>query len=253
MGTLVFDIDGTLTKAGGFAAVPCEPPTEVKTAIQAQQRKHQIVLLTGQPLRVATGMARMLDLPHCLVAPDYGAFVCSPRNLAEKEFLINRKALEALMLVKNFLVPSFQKLGGRIDSRDGIGIISFIWECRDGWADAQRLVVSSAYDKFVANNGLRFQWNRIDLSMNVMPAELSKGLIASRYSDILVAAGDTSSDLPVIQKALFPIVTHDEGMSIHPDLAAVAVDRGYIASPEEHHGWGLISGLQAAQAAGILN
>lgn len=260
---LLFDIDGSVTRGGGRSDHPHQPPEELSEALGAASRHQTVVLVTGQPASVAIRMREMLGgLNGAPVLPEYGTVMVDARGT--KRQLLTPQQAGAFQSLRRRFERELLALGGELDHRQvDLGLNAF-WANQAAFEAAQtawqRLVGNDEqlHEAFV-NGGTpacRFQWNRCDWSMNVLPVLAGKHVAvtwAQSQGRIVVAGGDTSSDVPLLEAAEHPIALHDEGDEVHPDLAAIATRKGgYIAREHEPHGHGALAGLRQAHAAGYI-
>ena len=119
---------------------------------------------------------------------------------------------------------------------------------------------SNEKSRLVADNShVRLAANRCDFGNTVMPRVAGKQLVVdwllSNGYQIMVAAGDSASDAPMLEAALFPIVTvTSEGGTPNATLAEIVHWKkcGYIADGDNPHAHGLICGLHAARQGGYV-
>lgn len=106
-------------------------------------------------------------------------------------------------------------------------------------------------------DGVRHLANRYDFGITVVAASAGKHLavqwLLDRDYEIVVAAGDTKSDIPLLEAAAFPIVTlTNEDAQPCPELVAIAERKGgYVAT--RPHGHGLAAGLLHARESGMIS
>lgn len=118
-----------------------------------------------------------------------------------------------------------------------------------------RMTIQQIMERFEAL--LSWVANSHDGGITVLPASAGKHQVvqslAERGLPIAVAAGDSFSDLPMLQAATFPIVALRPGRDPLPELVAVVKQkgRGYVA--RRPGGLGLLDGLQQAQRERVIS
>lgn len=250
----VSDIDGTLDRS----AVPGRNYAPEARTVQAVQRVNRdvapVVLVTGQPLWRAEQMRVALGLPEdTMLGFEFGAgirlasgkTVCTlnpaQRRAYEAALPIVRRYFEGLGIPTNPM--SFTMNGFLADSPELFRSIARDW---DGHLLAMKAMMSAELWAEIQIPDP----NPVDASFNLQPRGLGKGLFVRACAragvEILAAAGDTSSDVPLIQAATrLGIACHDIGCDPNHRLVAAARQRPHHAVNAEPHGLGLADAIEA--------
>lgn len=252
MDTCVFDIDGTIRPLSA-GKTPVPPPRPLKNMLhQLEGRGIKIAAATGASLHSARATERQMQYRFHLLAPSYCTRVLrrgNPNGPSEIR-LVPKHERDAVLRVTPFLEDIRNRHKGLLDDRGACytKFLPCLHSFESAWREVQRITSQAS--------GIRFMANSCDFGVTVVPASASKQLfvdylLGHRYR-ILIAAGDTESDAPLLKAAAYPIVTiTHEGAAANACLAGIAKKKnGYIAS--RPHGLGLIDGLLAARDAGVV-
>lgn len=246
----VYDCDGCLYPVSGSNPNPGKPAEVLTDWFRAHPRRRAII--TGQPIGVARQVPDILRTDIDFICPDYGAVVYDS-NGKRLAVLIPEDEQIALSAAKPILRRILEGIDGQEDdAREAEFNFTFFWGNSEKYKRAKEHLSSiNDLTDIIQPGGrklIRMQWNDEDHSINFLPATSSKRLAASwmraQGMTIEIAAGDSGSDIPMLQIARFPIGTHDDN-GVKATVAQVVTSRGgYVARSNERHGFGLVSGFQ---------
>jgi hypothetical protein len=254
-----FDVCETAQQSSGFY-VNQRPPEQLIALFRLLRERYLLMPITGQVQEVVERLGRLCEIgPFYLSAVEFGAQII---NKQRGTWMLPNDATGALMGAKAALIPFMRENNAEPDPRDLSGFFSF-WFHRGGDKKADRMVPK--IEKFLDENVPVWRqhleikrWPRGEVLFK--PKCLSKGIVTDWLTmqgyNLVIGAGDTPSDIPLLKAAQFGIVTHALDEKPHPDVIKVAetCSRGYyVAKPDEPHGYGLAAGLLAAREAGVLS
>lgn len=255
MTSLLLDLDGTV-RSPTFGEAPVPPPRALGRAFRHLSRQHILCAATGASLDSVRITEGHLKLRFAMVAASYCARLVRRGGVTPSELYLVPRVQQSEM---GQLTPSLDRIReacrGKLDDR-GVVYTMFLPVESQAFTNAQAQVA----ELVGTNPHVRFMANAHDGGITVMPADGGKVLI-TRYireqvgHTVLIGAGDTGSDLPLLEASAFPIITRTTvGATIHPALLEHVQRRGvgYVAKEDEPHAHGLLAGLQAARAAGVV-
>lgn len=189
---LVFDVDGTLAKT--------ENPISFSVAesLKALENKvERIVLISGRTAPYLAGLARGMGLCRALVAGENGGVIFDPVFLGEKTMAVIHPAL--ITEIRETLVKGF----GEIWFQPNQTMLTAAPRDLNRIEELYQTVLGL---KAVKEN--KFKINKYYDSVEVMPAENSKGRALAAIREILqvkreevIVFGNTIVDLPMKEEA----------------------------------------------------
>lgn len=251
MGFQLYDLDGCVTPVSGAAMCPSEPCDDLAHFMREHNAPR--VIVTGQPLQVALQVPKMLGVKFQLICPDYGSGLFTPDG-QQIATTIPAEQVRALEQARAPLITIVSEcFGGILDGdRGAIFSLNFFWHDAGSFEAAQRAITDmDSVMRLIRPSStqalLRMQWNPSDWSMNVLPASACKGnavlWLQQRGFQIELAAGDSRSDIPMLNAARFPIATHTGVGGVEQALRQIVSPRGFVAPDDKPHGYGLLAGL----------
>lgn len=256
MTSLLLDLDGTV-RPPPLGKAPVSPPRVLGAILRELSRQHLVGAATGAGLDSVRITERHLKLRFALVAASYCARLIRRGGITPSEvYLVPRDQQTAMGELTPDLDRIREACRGKLDDR-GVVYTMFLPVGSKAFINAQAQVA----ELVGTNPHVRFLANAHDGGITIMPADGGKKLITGYVREelghtILIGAGDTSSDLPLLEASEFPIATRNTaGAGIHPALLEHVQRRGvgYVAKENEPHAYGLLAGLQAARAAGVVS
>lgn len=253
----LFDQDGATRPpycGGGNPLPPPRPLGAVFHAIRRRNPDHLLVAATGTSLGSVRKTEQQLAFRYDWLAFSYCVRIIRRGGHTPTELTMVPEAQKVAMseVTPGLDVIRFQHPGANLDDR---GLCYTMYMTQEGFQSAARAV-----EALVGSNpNLRWSANGHDGGITVIPANAGKALLM-RYlreqgASIGVAAGDTGSDAPMLEEAVFPIATRTQlGAAINPKLLEIIERKGvgYVAKEDEPDGKGLLAGLHAARSQGIL-
>lgn len=253
---LAFDLDGCVRKSHG-GRNPVAPDRSVSQTFH-------LLRSVGYLMAVGTGAGlegahlteqHLVDFEFDILAVSYGALMIERNGHVSRSFLVPDEERAALAEITDDLEAIASELAKEhITDREGV-CYSFHPPCEQSFQ-----IACDRVKPLLAKAGglLQFKPTSHDRGVVVAAASASKQLLVDRLRQpgnrIVVAAGDSSkADGVLLGAAEFAIVTFDEGSSPDPALVAIVEQKGcgYVAT--KPHGLGLVDGLYAARAAGVIN
>ncbi len=254
---LMFDVDGVIRPLpmGGRVAVPPHGVAKMLRSIQ-QRGRHLLAANSGSSLEALRLTECALGFRFDDVAASHGT-----RHVRRGGYTPSERVL----------VPPDQHrfLGEITPELDRIreatgGKLYDYWTAYTMFFEPNSTAFNEAAEMVAElvsrSGGLLKSKAYVDGGVCVMPAAASKALLVDYLCGglgrkILVGAGDTASDAPMLEAAEFPIVTRTwAGAPLDPVLVEIVrrKGQGYLARKDEAHGFGLMRGLAAAQNRGII-
>lgn len=262
------DIDGTLVEPAGGRLDPAPPDESVGPILRSlDDAGYLIIGVTGSGYRRVRTLENQFE-PHGkfkfpAIYTSYGGRLIrrNEHTRSEEEvFLGSRRELDALSRITSRMNDIREDYRAEQTDQGACYAMHLLAQaCEESFHAACKEVQSLLAEKKLLSL-LQVRATFHDYGIVVVPASMGKDLVARHIlrqgrRKFVVCAGDTLADLPLLQKAKFPIVTRTQsGVCIPPELLAIVERKGmgYVASEEEGHGHGLVSGIKAAIEAGIL-
>lgn len=241
-GFFSLDIDGAIVPNTFVNGIKRPMNVLIHFVQSARRAGYHIVFNTGQTYEVANQFREFFGIEDAWVMVEMG-------NILHKncvgETVLQGKELTTFMAKREKLAIKMKKNGGIIQDTK----LMLIGE----YHSIDKL--HSAADEIPSCPIVKIYPVEIDVRLNAIPQKTNKGSITN-YIDapMVIAAGDSSSDIAMLEKAIFPIATHETG-EVNPKLVELINKKGqgYIAKPDELAGLGLYQGLLAAKRAGIIS
>jgi hydroxymethylpyrimidine pyrophosphatase-like HAD family hydrolase len=240
-GYVMLDIDSALVPNTNVNGVT-KPPKNLLDLINEMSRKGYFPIInTGQSIGVANQYREFLNVPECWVVVEHG-------NILYKNSIgtpmLKKNELKRYISLKSQLKSHLLNNCATIADAE-IMLIGEILDNEVLKRTYRGIPEDDAIDKFMVE---------IDSRINVVPRGIDKSSIFPMLNGpIVIAAGDSGSDIPMLEKAEWPIVTHENGI---PDKKLVKIVRekgaGYIAKPHELTGKGVYRGILEAIIQGVV-
>jgi phosphoserine phosphatase len=250
----IFDWDGTSAQAGGMQTTPNQAPTELHMELlRLVLRGYRIILLSGQPMCVLEKAREqfpwIIRQAIIILASDYGSSILyrgkKHKFLPEQEKVAY---IEVAARLRDLLIS----WGAVVDPRATILALNAFWHEEHAFRVAmQSEQARKQLLEILGQNAdhVRYQFNTVDFSFNMLPKSAGKHNLVAYLQRmdyrIVLAAGDTSSDQPMLEAAEWAIVCHDEGHG--PSgvlLKAIEGRQAFVAPEDAPHGHGLAAGLR---------
>lgn len=249
---IALDLDGTVRRCCG-CDMPPSPPYELTRVLSRIARGHYIALITGQPEVNVRLTQQQLGCDCQLLAPDYGATVITGDGV--RETLASPQALIELQIVLPGMNEIARHFDGEPDARTAVGMKTWFFPTPKQFEKAERALKKQLVDS-TGNERLVLKANRSDRSINLVDGSVTKGRVIewleAHGHPLLLAAGDSGADRPMLERAVFPVLTYCRTAN-GPDQTLAEMVRaqgGYVAVRAD--GEGLLDGFEAAKKAGVL-
>lgn len=252
--TMMADLDGCV-RPPCAGKTPKRPPRELHGIFHAMKRAgYTIAAATGGTYRAARETENHLSMRFDYLSPSFCTKMLRRGNShGPTQFhLVPKEERDAVTALHPRLDEICKRHRGIPDDRSE-GCYTMFPPCERTFDVA----VSEVSQIIADTTGVRFMAHRYDRGVVAVADSAGKQLAVKWLRDldheIIIAAGDTASDIPLLEAAAFPIVTiTQKGSSPHPGLVTIAKRKGgYIAT--RPYGFGLIDGLRAAREAGKIS
>jgi hypothetical protein len=234
-GFLSLDIDGAMVP-NTFVNGIKKPISKLIDLIQLISKAGYIIVLnTGQNYKIANQFREFLKIDDCCLMVEMG-------NIFHKNYLghtvLYGEDLKKFIKRKEELSIQMEKYG-RIIPDTQIMLTSEHNQLEELQQVSRKISSCEIAEVYPVE---------IDKRLNVLPQRTHKGLITEIIpGPLLIAAGDSSSDAPMLEKAAFPIITHETGQADNTLTQIVKrKSKGYIATSEQIAGEGMFAGLVRA-------
>lgn len=243
----LFDCDGCIRPLAGAKNLVA-PPQELGEILSVIQRGHCLGIATGASRESVLQTHAHLELTHPMdfIAHSFCTAIWRPDGC---ERVISDEQKKLLELATPGLIEIQQAHSGMLADMETC--ITAFYETHS--FPLARQSIKELLRQFPQ---LHLAANPVDGGASVFQQGWGKHVLIERLvqtgSTILIAAGDTEADIPLLEAAVFPILTrssHDSAFNARMQ-AIVYRKGGYIAW--EPHGYGLIAGLKAARAKSII-
>lgn len=253
-----FDMDGTVRPPPIVGETPKAPPRELAQILRSLVGDGiHVASATGASLEGMRGIEKGMGFKFPTVAVSYAHHVIHREgHTPTEEWLAPKAERQAFFRTLPALNLVASNLGAVVDDRLGAFTMFLLPNSPE-----LRLAGERVANLVACTNGrLRMIGPNPDGGITVIPASGGKHLFVQHLTGmgkhLVIGAGDTGSDEPLIRSAQFPIVTRsDERTPVNPKLAAIVQERGvgYVAKDHEPNVYGLMAGLEAARSAGVIS
>ena len=239
-GNILLDIDDAMIPNTNMNGVT-PPIVQLKKLLhRLEKSNYRIVLVTGQPISVVEQVRQVIEM-HAWACTEHGALFYPNGN---RHDMVNEETLQHYNPLRNRAIGMVTERGGSLDPSEVIVV-----------GQMPHGTLRSTYE-ILADDNVDHNCTPHDRRITILPKGTTKGNILKQLSEpVLVAAGDSGSDLPILKASEFPIVTVQAGKAANANLAEIVSEKqkGYVANENQPDGKGLYIGLMHAIAEGILN
>lgn len=252
----VFGLDGTM-RPPQVGRTSTTPPRGLARHLHGLRKAGIVVAgITGHGLTALQLVERSMNFRFDDVAGSGGGRLVRRGGFFQPDrVLVPLDQARAVGEASPHLDQILKAFSGQLDDRELVYRMSFDEGkiCAAAAAEVKRLIAGNPYLRCVISNDGKV--------LRVLPLDASKQLLVDYLTrdlgrKILVAAGDSSSDVPQNAAAEWPIVCRAyEGAPVNEELADMVRTRGvgYIAEGNQPHAYGLMAGLDAGREAGVFN
>lgn len=249
---VAIDIDDTLTETSGSSHIPNRPPQEAIRVIEIlREIGKKIVLITGRQVETAREIKKMIGGCDEMVV-EHGGYVFH-KDEKNGTLLVPQNEYDKFELYRIKIIEFYLNELGADNVNTGHQYVAAFWSREEKFLLAQKKS-EEKIPEFLKKTGLEETikmsgWHKSDFSHNFFCKSLGKHqairFFRKNGHGILIAAGDSSGDFPLLYKAYWPIVCRSER---HPQanvrLAKIVTrkGRGFVAQ-DEIHGYGFATGV----------
>lgn len=250
MGNLlsILDADETVRRGriGGGEAE--RPANSVAEELAKLANHHTVMIASGASFDSLRATENHLGIEFPLIAHSHCTVLQDRRSGEAKRMLLAPlEAQAALERRRSELEAIRESHGGILDDNEEGAHVSFYGPAAFEPARIAKsaVVMQEPHLKLLANAN--------DGGQAIVPEAVTKQIVVDwareNGYEIAFAAGDSPADAPILEAAMYPIVTYGEGLAPHPKLVEIVNRRGTGFIADKPHGLGLADGLQAGALA----
>lgn len=246
MGNLLsaFDADDTIRRnrlGGGEAKKPTPRAME---ALNRVRSNHLVGVATGASIESIVATEVYLGFQFDSVFHSHGTVLVDRRGGVEKRTVLAPLEAQAALARRRPQLEVIRESNGGVLDDDHEGLYDAFYG--PATFEAARIAKSAVIG---LEPSLKLLANPIDGGQSVAPVGTTKQVVVewARLNgyEIAFAAGDSPADAPILEAAMYPIVTFGEGLAPRPELIEIVRQKGVGFIADKPHGDGLADGLEA--------
>lgn len=242
------DKDDTLQRSRIGGGESERPPNRAIEEVNTLMDQSTLMVASGAPLTNILAIQNHLGREIPIIAHSHCTGLMDQRSGEAKRMLLAPLEAQAARARRRSELEAIRESHGGILDDDHEGAhVSFYGPA--GFEPARvansAIVMQEPHLKLLANPN--------DGGQAIVPKAVTKQVVvdwalANGY-EIAFAAGDSLADAPLLEAAMYPIVTYGEGLAPRPELVEIVRRKGLGFIAEKPHGDGLADGLEAGMIA----
>lgn len=246
MGNLLsaFDADDTIrrNRLGGGEAK--RPTARAMEALNKVRNNHLVGVATGASIESIRATEVFLGFELDFVFHSHSTVLVDRRSGEEKRTVLAPIEAQAALARRRPELEEIRESHGGILDDDHEGLYDAFYGPA-GFEPAR--IAKSAVIRQEPH--LKLLANPIDGGQSIAPVGTTKQVVVdwalAHGYEIAFAAGDSLADAPLLEAAMYPIVTFGEGLAPRSELVEIVRRKGIGFIAEKPHGDGLADGLEA--------